>query len=381
MIPRTVFEEDHEILRRSVREFLLEEAVPHNDRWEEQGQVDRKIWLQAGEMGLLCPDLPEDLGGLGLDFRANAVVNEEIWRLGLSGIGWPLHSDIAAPYITRYGTDEAKAEYLPGCVSGEIITALGLTEPGAGSDLQGISTTAVEDGDHFVLNGSKTFITNGQLSDLVVLAAKTDPAAGAKGISVFLVETASDGFTKGTNLKKVGMKAQDTSEQFLVDVRVPKRNLLGQLNAGFGYLMSELAQERISVALGAVAGAEAVLEQTVAYVQERKAFGKTIAAFQNTQFKLAEMDTDISLARTFLDRCLELLVAGKLDAATAAKAKLSATEVYHRVCDECVQLFGGYGYMWEYPVARAWADSRVQRIYAGSNEVMKLIIGRDLLKG
>ena len=379
MIPRTLFTDEHEIFRATVGRLLDEECVPHHERWEEQGHIDTDAWLKAGEQGLLCPTVPEEFGGLGTDFLYNVVVDEEIARRGLSGIGWGLHSDIVAPYIVNYGSEELKQRYLPKLISGETISAIAMTEPGAGSDLQSIKTTAVRDGDHYVINGSKTFITNGYLSDLVIVVAKTDPAAGAKGTSLILVEAGTPGFSKGRKLKKVGMKAQDTSELFFEDVRVPCSNLLGEEGMGFIYLMQELPQERLSVAVSAVAACEGVLKLTVDYVKERKAFGKPVAAFQNTQFKLAEMDAEVSAMRVFIDRCIELHLQGKLDVPTAAKTKLLSTDLQCKVMDECVQLHGGYGFMWEYPVARAWADSRVQRIYAGTNEVMKVIISRALL--
>ncbi|SEA10772.1 acyl-CoA dehydrogenase family protein [Microbulbifer marinus] len=380
MIPRTVFNEDHEQFRDTVRKFLENEAAPHHHQWEKDGQVDRELWTKAGQMGFLCPQIPEEYGGLGLDFGYNAVIDEEISRLGLTGIGWGLHSDIAVPYIVNYGSEEQKQKYLPKCISGEIITAIAMTEPGTGSDLQNVRTTAIKNGDHYVLNGSKTFITNGQMADLVIVVAKTNPDEGATGVSLLLVETDLPGFKKGTNLEKVGMKAQDTSELFFDDVKVPAENLLGGEGQGFIYLMQELAQERLGVAIGAIANAAAGLQWTVDYVRERKAFGKPIAAFQNTQFKLAELDSELSALRVFIDRCLELHYEKKLDAGTAAKAKLLATDFQCKLLDECVQLHGGYGYMWEYPIARAWADARVQRIYAGTNEIMKLIISRELLR-
>lgn len=380
MIPRTVYDADHEMFRESVRKFLETEAAPYHEQWEEDGQVDRGLWNKAGEQGFLCPTVPEEYGGVGVDFRYNAIVDEECARSGLTGIGWGLHSDIAVPYIVRYGSEEQKQKYLPGCVSGDIVTAIAMTEPAAGSDLQGIKTTAIKDGNDYIINGSKTFITNGQHADLVVVVAKTDPSAGGKGTSLFLVEAGTPGFEKGKNLHKIGLKAQDTSELFFQDVRVPATALLGEEGMGFVYLMQDLPQERLNVAILAVHSAQAILEQTVRYVTERKAFGKSIATFQNTQFKLAELDTELTSASVFLDRCLELHVEGGLDSVTAAKAKLLTTDLQGKVMDECLQLHGGYGYMWEYPVARAWADARVQRIYAGTNEVMKLIIGRELVK-
>ena len=346
MIPRQVFDNDHEQFRDMVIKFLKTEAVPYHEAWEEEGQVSREIWLKAGEQGLLCPTMPEEYGGVGVDFRYNAIVTEEIARLGLTGLGWGLHSDIAVPYLENYGSEQQKQQYLPACISGEIITAIAMTEPGTGSDLQGVKTHAVLDGDEYVINGSKTFITNGQMANLVIVVAKTDPSAGAKGTSLFLIEAGTAGFAKGKNLKKIGMKAQDTSELFFDNVRVPKENLLGQEGMGFAYLMRELAQERLSVALGAVASAEGILQHTLDYVRERKAFGSSIASFQNTQFKLAEVDADLTMLRVFIDRCLELHIAGKLDAPTAAKAKLLSTDIQCRAIDECLQLHGGYGYMW-----------------------------------
>jgi acyl-CoA dehydrogenase len=378
-IPRTVFESEHEMFRDSFRKFLEQEAAPHHAQWEKAGQVDRNLWHKAGAQGFLCPTVPEAYGGSDADFRYNAIVDEELARLGLSGVGFGLHSDIAVPYLMAYGTEAQKRNYLPRCVSGEIITAIAMTEPGAGSDLQGVKTSAIPDGDDYVLNGSKTFITNGQLANLVIVVAKTNPAEGAKGTSLLLVEAGMPGFEKGQNLEKIGMKAQDTSELFFQEVRVPKANLLGAEGMGFIYLMQELPQERLSVALNAVANAESILEQTIQYVKDRKAFGRPVATFQNTQFKLAEMASDLTMARVFVDRCLELHLTKKLDAITAAKLKLIATELQCKVIDECLQLHGGYGYMWEYPVARAYADARVQRIYAGTNEIMKLIIGRSLV--
>ncbi|AWF82977.1 acyl-CoA dehydrogenase [Microbulbifer sp. A4B17] len=380
MVPRTVYNEDHEQFRETLRKFLENEAVPYHHQWEKEGQVDRKLWNKAGEMGFLCPQIDEKYGGLGLDYGYNSIIDEEIARAGLSGIGWGLHSNIAVPYIINYGTEEQKKKYLPKCISGEIITAIAMSEPGAGSDLQGVRTTAVRKGDHYLLNGSKTFITNGQQADLVIVVAKTDPHEGASGVSLLLVEADSPGFKRGTNLEKIGMKAQDTSELFFDDVRVPVDNLLGGEGQGFIYLMQELPQERLSVAIYAIANAEAALQWTIDYVRERKAFGKPVSAFQNTQFKLAELDSELTALRVFIDRCLELHYTRELDVATAAKAKLLSTDFQCKLLDECVQLHGGYGYMWEYPIARSWADARVARIYAGTNEIMKLIISRELLR-
>jgi acyl-CoA dehydrogenase len=378
MIPRTLFSSEHELFRDSVRKFFEQEAVPFHAQWEKQGHIDRTLWHRAGEQGLLCSHIPEAYGGMAADFLYSAVVIEEINRLGLTGIGFSLHSDIAAPYLLHYGSEALKLKYLPKLVSGEMVAAIAMTEPGAGSDLQGVKTSAVLDGDDYVLNGSKTFITNGYLSDLVIVVAKTDPKAGAKGTSLFVVEAATPGFTKGKPLEKVGMKAQDTCEMFFQDVRVPKENLLGQAGMGFAYLMQELPQERLTVAIGALCSAEAALQWTLDYTRERKAFGQAIADFQNTRFKLAEMATEIQIGRVFVDQCMALHLQGKLDVPTAAMAKYWATDLQCKVLDECVQLHGGYGFMWEYPVARAWADARVQRIYAGTNEIMKEIIARSL---
>ncbi|WP_144822601.1 acyl-CoA dehydrogenase family protein [Marinobacter piscensis] len=377
MIPRTLFDADLDGFRDSVRKFLEQEAAPYHEQWEKDGQVSRELWQKAGELGFLCPTMPEAYGGAGADFRYSAVVMEEVSRAGLSGIGWTLHSDIVAPYILKYGTEEQKKHYLPRMASGEIITAIAMSEPGAGSDLQGVKTTAVKDGGHYVLNGSKTFITNGQMADLVIVVAKTDPKEGAKGISLLLVESGWEGFEKGKNLSKVGMKAQDTSELFFQDVKVPATHLLGSKEGqGFLQLMQELPAERLQIGLTAVAAAEAAWQWTLDYVKERKAFGRPVVKFQNTRFKMAEMKAEITAARVFTDRCLELHLEKKLDIPTAAMLKQHTTDLQCRVMDECVQLHGGYGYMWEYPIARAWADSRVQRIYGGTNEIMKEIVAR-----
>jgi len=380
MIPRNLYDSDHEMFRDSLRKFIETEAMPHHEQWEKDGMVSDEIWLKAGEQGFLCPMIPEEYGGVGTDFLYNCIVNEEIGRSGCTGLGWTLHNDITVPYIVRYGSEEQKQKYLPRCTTGELITAIAMTEPGAGSDLQGTNTTAVLDGDHYILNGSKTFITNGQKAGLVIVVAKTDTTAGSKGISLFLVEADLPGFSKGKNLTKLGLKAQDTSELFFQDVKVPKENLLGEEGRGFIYLMQDLPQERLSIAVGAVANARAILEATVAYTKERKAFGTTVASFQNTQFKLAELSAEIDCAEVYTDRCTELLLEDNLDTVTASKAKLLTTDLQCKVADECLQLHGGWGYMWEYPVCRAFADSRIQRIYGGTNEIMKLIISRELMK-
>jgi acyl-CoA dehydrogenase len=377
MIPRKLFDADLDGFRDSVRKFLEQEAAPYHAQWEKDGQVSRELWEKAGALGFLCPGVPEEYGGVGADFRYSAVVMEEISSAGLSGIGWTLHSDIVAPYILNYGSEEQKKHYLPKMVSGEMITAIAMSEPGAGSDLQGVKSTALKDGDNYILNGSKTFITNGQMADLVIVVVKTDPKEGAKGISLLLVETASEGFQKGQNLNKVGMKAQDTSELFFQDVKVPLANLIGPMEGqGFFQLMQELPAERLQIGLTAIASAEAAWQWTLDYVKERKAFGKPVIKFQNTRFKLAELKSELTAARVFTDRCLELHLDKKLDIPTAAMLKQYTTDLQCKVMDECVQLHGGYGYMWEYPIARAWADSRVQRIYGGTNEIMKEIVSR-----
>ncbi|WP_100640107.1 acyl-CoA dehydrogenase family protein [Marinobacter salexigens] len=377
MIPRTLFDADLDGFRDSVRKFLEQEAAPYHEQWEKDGQVSRELWEKAGELGFLCPTMPEEYGGVGADFRYSAVIMEEVSRAGLSGIGWTLHSDIVAPYILNHGSEEQKKHYLPKMATGEMITAIAMSEPGAGSDLQGVKTTALKDGDNYILNGSKTFITNGQMADLVIVVAKTDPKEGAKGISLLLVESDSEGFQKGHNLNKVGMKAQDTSELFFQDVKVPTKNLLGSMEGqGFMQLMMELPAERLQIGITAIAAAEAAWQWTLDYVTERKAFGKPVIKFQNTRFKMAEMKAEITAARVFTDRCLELHLDKKLDIPTAAMLKQYTTDLQCKVMDECVQLHGGYGYMWEYPIARAWADSRVQRIYGGTNEIMKEIVAR-----
>ena len=379
MQTRPLFDSDLEGFRDAVNKFFVKEAVPFHTQWEKDGQVSKELWRKAGEMGFLCPTAPEEYGGVGADFRYSAVVMEEASALGLSGVGFSLHSDIVMPYILRHGTEAQKQNYIPKLISGEMIGAIAMTEPGAGSDLQGVKTTAMKKGDKYILNGSKTFITNGQLCDLVIVVAKTDPKEGAKGTSLFIVETGTKGFEKGQNLEKVGMKAQDTSELFFQDVEIPEENLLGDAEGrGFVQLMQELPQERLLVGLTAMAACEAALQWTIDYVKERKAFGKPVMSFQNTRFKLAELKADIMAGRCFADRCLELHLDQKLDVPTAAMLKQWTTDLQCKVMDECVQLHGGYGYMWEYPIARAWADSRVQRIYAGTNEIMKEIVARSL---
>ena len=380
---RSLFTEEHDLFRQSVRDFIAREITPNNSQWEKDKMVSRESWLKFGENGFLGMQAPEELGGMNIqDFRYNAILIEELGLSGCSGpaIGYPLHSDIVMPYILHYATEEAKKKYIPKMVTGEYIGAVAMTEPGAGSDLQGMRSTAEDKEDHYLLNGSKTFITNGYLSDVVVVAAKTDPSKGAKGISLFLVDRDMKGFSKGVPFEKVGLHAQDTCELFFEDVKVPKENLLGKVGDGFKYLMTELAQERLVVALSAVALGEFMLMSTLSYVKQRKAFGKPISDFQNTRFKLAEMTASLEQGRIYCDYLVHLHNEGKLDSAMASAAKYNMTELQCKVADECVQLHGGYGYMWEYPVARGWADARVQRIYAGTNEIMKELIARKILK-
>jgi acyl-CoA dehydrogenase len=380
MIARSLFREEHEIFRSSVRKFVEREIVPFHAQWEHDGVVPRELWLKAGAEGLLCCTVPEEYGGLGLDYLFDVVVFEEVWRVGASGPGFLIHTDLVATYILSFGTDEQRRHWLPKMVRGDAIGSLGMTEPHAGSDLKAIRTKAVRNGDEFVINGQKVFISNGQLCDILVLAAKTDSAAGAKGVTLFLVESDRPGFAKGRNLEKLGMKAQDTSELFFQDVRVPASNMLGQEGQGFGLLMTKLAQERLAQAIRSATVCEAVIEWTVDYTAQRKAFGQRIADFQNTQFKLAELDTLATMARVYTDKCIELFMAGRLDQVDAAKAKMFVCETHCKVVDECLQLFGGWGYMWEYPIARAYADARIVKIAGGSIEIMKMIISRELFK-
>jgi alkylation response protein AidB-like acyl-CoA dehydrogenase len=378
LIPRTLFGEDHEQFRASFRKFLEKEVLEQHEAWEEQGYVDREIWLKAGANGFLCTSMAEAYGGAGADKLFQMILMEEVARVNATGLGFSLHSEIVVPYIERYGSAAQKSHYLPKMATGELIGAIAMSEPAAGSDLQGIRTTATKDGDDYVINGSKIFITNGWHADLVIVVAKTNPAGGAKGTSLFLIEAGTPGFAKGKRLKKVGMKAQDTAELFFDNVRVPATALLGSENQGFIYLMQELPWERLQIAISAAASAQSIIEQTIKYVQERKVFGTTVASFQNTRFTLAEMQTEVQIAQVFVDKCTEMLMAGKLDTATASMAKYWCSDLQCKVIDECLQLHGGYGYMWEYPVARAWADARVQRIYGGTNEIMKEVITRSM---
>ncbi|SPE64005.1 Acyl-CoA dehydrogenase [Streptomyces netropsis] len=377
---RRIFTADHEAFRETVRRFLAKEVTPHYARWEEDGVVSRDAWLAAGRQGLLGLAVPEEYGGGGEpDFRYSAVLTEEFTRAGVSGLAIGLHNDIIGPYLTSLATDEQKRRWLPGFCTGETVTAIAMTEPGAGSDLQGIRTAAEDRGDHWVLNGSKTFISNGILADLVIVVAKTTPEGGAKGLSLFVVERGAEGFERGRNLDKIGQKAQDTAELFFHDVRVPKENLLGELHGAFGHLMTNLAQERMNIAVAGIAAAEHLLEITTAYVKEREAFGRPLAKLQHIRFEIAEMATECAVTRTFLDRCIEDHARGALDAVHASMAKWWATELQKRVADRCLQLHGGYGYMTEYRVAKAFTDGRIQTIYGGTTEIMKEIIGRSLL--
>ncbi|WP_219821569.1 acyl-CoA dehydrogenase family protein [Sneathiella aquimaris] len=378
MMERTLFQEEHNIFRESVRRFYEEHIMPYHAQWEKDGQISREAWTEAGKQGLLCMPIPEEYGGAGADKLYSIIMMEEQARAGASGPGFGLHSEIVAPYILNYGTEEQKKKYLPKLASGEMIGAIAMTEPGAGSDLQGVKTRAVKDGDDYVINGSKTFITNGFMCDLVIVVTKTDPEAGAKGTTLFLVETGTPGFEKGRNLDKLGLKAQDTAELFFDDVRVPASNMLGGEGKGFFCLMQELAWERLQIAIGATATMEAVLEDTIEYTKSRSAFGKNIIQFQNSKFKLAEMKTELQIARVFVDKCIEELLKGELDVPTAAMAKYWCSDLENKLIDECLQLHGGYGFMWEYRVARSYADARVQRIYGGTNEIMKEIISRSL---
>jgi alkylation response protein AidB-like acyl-CoA dehydrogenase len=374
---RAFASEDYDLFRDQVRRFFERELTPHLERWEEQGEIDRDFWRKAGEAGLLCPNISPDYGGLGLDFGYNAVIDEELGYVG-STAGISLHSDIVAPYIEAYGSDALKRHWLPRMISGETPTAIAMTEPGAGSDLQGIKTTAIADGDNYVVNGSKTYITNGQQAELIIVVAKTDPAEGAKGTSLILVEADRDGFARGRNLDKIGLHGQDTSELFFQDVRVPRSNLLGAEGMGFAYLMNQLPQERLSIAVGAQAVAQRAYDEAVKFTKERKAFGRTVFEFQNTRFTLADLNAKIQVGWAHLDWALARHVAGKLTPAEASAAKLWHTELQWEVCDASLQLHGGAGYMNEYLIARLWRDARVTRIFGGTNEIMKEVIGRAI---
>jgi acyl-CoA dehydrogenase len=379
MIPRTIFTPDHDTFRDTVRRFIAEHVVPHHAEWEKAGQVPRSLWLKAGELGLLCCNVPEAYGGMGGDFLHSTILIEEMARVGATGPTFYLHSDIVAPYLVDFGTEAQKKKWLPKMATGEVVVALGMSEPSGGSDVQAMRTQAIRDGDEYVINGQKVFITNGHSADLLLLACKTDPKARGKGVSLMLVETNREGFKRGRKLEKIGCKAQDTSELFFADVRVPADNLLSSEGSGFVMLMTQLAQERLIQGIRAVSSCEAALEWTIAYVSERNMFGQTLSDFQNTRFKLAGLHAEVMAQRVFVDRCIELHLMAKLDAVDSASCKLITTELQGRVMDECLQFFGGWGYMWEYPIARAYADARMSRVGGGAAEVMRQIIANAIL--
>ena len=378
-VPRAIFDDEHEAFRESVGAFLDKEVVPFHDQWEQDGIVDRDVWAKAGAQGLLGLQLDEAYGGGGTpDFRFNAVIGEEMTRRGVYGAAFTLFNDMIVPYLAACASEEQKQRWFPGLCSGETIAAIAMSEPGAGSDLQGIRTSAVDAGDHYVLNGQKTFISNGILADLVVVVARTDPDAGHQGISLLVVERGMEGFDRGRNLDKIGQHAQDTAELFFSDVRVPKENLLGEAGHGFVHLMTNLSQERLSMAVSAATACEVVVDLTLSYAKERTAFGRPIGKFQHNRFVIAEMATEAHIARVFVDDCIARHVRGELDAKTASMAKYWVTELQNKLVDRGVQMHGGYGYMTEYPIARAWVNSRVGTIYGGTTEIQKEIIGRSL---
>lgn len=380
MLSRTLFSEEHEIYRTSVRRFVEAEMVPYHRNWERAGVVPREVWRKSGEQGLLCVNVPEAYGGAGADWLYNVVVIEELARAGMSGpgSGFMVHSEMVASYLLTFGSEEVKRRYLPKMVTGEMIGAIAMTEPGAGSDLKNLRATGKREGDEYIINGQKIYISNGQNADVIVVALKTDPAAGAKGVSLVVIETAQPGFKRGRLLEKIGLHAQDTAELFFDDVHAPAGNLLGEEGAGFAILMGKLAQERLVQAIRSISAIEAIIEWTVSYTRERKAFGKTLADFQNTQFKLAELSAEASAVRTFVDKCIAAFIDGELSGVDAAKVKLVAANLHCRTADECLQFFGGYGYVFEFPIARAFVDARVAKIAGGAVEVMKQIIGKDL---
>jgi acyl-CoA dehydrogenase len=381
LIERNIYaSEEHKMMKTMIQEFISNEIMDHIDEWEKNGMVSREIWKRAGELGLLCIDIPEIYGGGGLDFTFNALLIEEFAKKGISGPGFSLHSDIVAPYLLKYGTEAQKQKYLPPMAKGEMITAIGMTEPNCGSDLKALQTTAEDKGDHYLVNGQKTFITNGHMCDMAIIAVKTNNNTDEEGVTLLIIEASTEGFIKGLIFKKLGMKSQDTSQLFFDNVKVPKENRLGDEKMGFKIMMEELARERLTVGIAAVATAEGAIENTIIYTTEREAFKTQIAGFQNTQFKLAECATQVQLHQTFLDRCIALLVDQKLTTETASMIKYSATDMCGSVVDECLQLFGGYGYMWDYPIARMYVDNRIARIYAGTNEIMKIVIARGLFK-
>ncbi|RSM47065.1 acyl-CoA dehydrogenase [Amycolatopsis balhimycina DSM 5908] len=376
---RTIFSEEHELFRRSARTYFEKECVPFVDEWEADGKVSREAWLKAGEQGLLGWEVPEEYGGSGVgDFRFNAILTEEYWASGAVGIGLGLQNDIMAPYLINLTTPEQRRRWLPGFCSGEIITAIAMSEPGAGSDVRGLRTTARRDGDHYVINGTKTFISNGLLADLVMVACKTDPAAGHRGISLIAVESGTPGFSRGRKLDKIGQRSADTAELIFTDVRVPVENLVGEENRGFYHLMQNLPKERLGIAVHAVASARRAYEITLAYAGDREAFGQPIGKFQVNRHALAEMRTKIDVMGTYLDQCILAANAGELTAEEAAGAKWWTTETQWEILDRCLQLHGGYGYVNEYEIARLWRDARVQRLYGGTTEIMKDLIGRSL---
>ncbi|NMW32129.1 acyl-CoA dehydrogenase [Altererythrobacter sp. RZ02] len=374
---RFAYNDDHNMFRDTVRKVFAEHMEPYLDQHEEEGIVPRSAWKALGEAGMLCPTVSEENGGLGLDFGYNAVIAEELSYMG-SAAGFTLQNDITVNYFERLGSEEQKAKYLPGMISGDVITAIAMTEPGAGSDLQGIRTTAKEDGNHLVINGSKTYITNGQHADVIIVVAKTDPTMGAKGTSLILVDADTPGFERGRNLDKIGQHSADTSELFFNDVRVPKTNMLGQEGRGFIHLMEELPQERLSIAIGCQAGAQRAFDEAVKFVKERKAFGKSVFEFQNTKFTLAEMASELQVGWAHIDWALKRHIAGELTTEEASAAKLWHTDLQNRICDESLQLHGGAGYMNEYPIARLWRDARVTRIFGGTDEIMKEVISRGI---
>jgi alkylation response protein AidB-like acyl-CoA dehydrogenase len=378
MITRTIFQRDHEQFRNMVSTFAQKQVIPHLLRWDEEGAVDRDLWRTCGELGILCPTMPEDYGGAGADRLFSMIVLEELAPLGGLGISLSMHSDIVAPYLLSFGSDVVKRDCLPRMATGEMIGALAISEPGAGSDVKAVRTTAVKIDGGYLVNGSKIFISNGCECGVAVVVAKTDPGADAKGISLFAVESSMPGFEKGRKLKKIGLKAQDTAELFFKDVFVPTSHLLGEENQGFGYLMHELPWERLQIAIAAVASGAAALNLTIDYARERRAFRKPVLDFQNTRFKLAELKSEIQIAQVFVDRCMELVLKNELDPTTAAMAKYWCTDLHCKVVDECMQFHGGYGFMQEYAIARAWVDARAQKIYGGTNEIMKDIISRGL---
>ena len=381
LMERSIYaSEEHKMMQVMIQNFIKNDIEPHVDQWEKDQMVSRKVWERAGELGLLCIDIPETYGGGGLHFSFSALFLEEMAKKSISGPGFSLHSDIVAPYILKWGNEAQKQKYLPIMATGKMITAIGMTEPNCGSDLQAIRTTAVDKGDHYLVNGQKTFITNGYMCDIVIVAVKTHTGTEKEGVSLLIMESAWEGFEKGVPFKKIGMKSQDTCELFFDNVKVPKENLLGEEGVGFKIMMTELARERLTVAIAAIGGAEGAIADTLEYTSTRTAFKQPIAAFQNTQFKLAECTTQLQLHQAFVDRCIVAIHENKLSVESASMVKFSGSDMHCKVVDECLQLFGGYGYMWEYPIARMYVDNRVARIYAGTNEIMKLVIARGLFK-